>query len=83
MSTMQELVAFSQAYARREIPVQVPSTYCFHDLIHTEQMVGALRLLAAEAGLDERQAATLEVSGWFHDLGYAEGPEGHETRSAE
>lgn len=83
MSNMQELIAYSQAYARREIPVQVPVAYCFHDLVHTEQMVGALRLLSTEAGLNERETAILEIAGWFHDLGYAQGPNGHEARSAE
>lgn len=78
---MQELVAFCQEHARREIPLRVPETYCFHDLVHTEQMVGSLRLLAAEAQLTDDDTAILEMAGWFHDQGYTEGPAGHEARS--
>ena len=78
---MQELVAFCQEQARREIPNRVPDIYCFHDLVHTEQMVSSLRLLAKEANLTEEEAAILEIAGWFHDQGYAEGPSGHEQRS--
>ncbi len=81
MSSMQELVAFCQELARREIPLRVPETYCFHDLVHTEQMVSSLRLLAEEAELTEDEKAILEIAGWFHDQGYTEGPSGHEARS--
>ncbi len=77
---MQELVAYCQEHAQREIPLRVPESYCFHDLVHTEQMVGSLRLLAEEARLSDEEKAILEIAGWFHDQGYSEGPVGHEAR---
>ncbi len=81
MLSMQELVTFCQEQARREIPNRVPEIYCFHDLVHTEQMVSSLRFLAEEADLSEDEKSILEIAGWFHDQGYIEGPSGHEKRS--
>ena len=56
--------------------------YCFHDLVHTLDVVHAVELMADHYNLSERDRFVVLVAAYFHDLGYfTGGAAGHETRS--
>ena len=62
----------------------IPPERTYHNREHVEQMVEAAHDLGVEHGLSDAELELLEVAGWFHDLGYRNGPaDGHETRSQE
>lgn len=60
----------------------MPAIYHFHNVEHVEQVVSAIGDLSGAAGLEERERTILILAGWFHDLGYNQGPTGHEERGA-
>ncbi|MBP6184652.1 MAG: HD family phosphohydrolase [Saprospiraceae bacterium] len=60
----------------------MPAIYHFHNVEHVEQVVSAIGDLSGAAGLEERERTILILAGWFHDLGYNQGPAGHEERGA-
>lgn len=66
----------------RLIQENMPSKYHFHHVEHVEQVVSAIGQLAGAAGLESRERTILLLAGWFHDVGYIQGPQGHEERSA-
>jgi len=57
--------------------------YVFHNLEHTVQTVAAARTIGEGCQLGVHDMALLELATWFHDTGYATGPEGHEERSCD
>ena len=60
----------------------MPAIYHFHNVEHVEQVVSAIGDLSGAAGLEERERTILILAGWFHDLGYNQGPADHEERGA-
>lgn len=75
--------AQAREFALRTMEETFAPVYHFHNAAHVEQVVRALHLLAETAGLEARDHTVLILAGWFHDLGYADGPQGHEERGAE
>ncbi len=82
-STMPSLLEAAETYVSAYITEHIPAKYVFHDLEHTVQTVAAVKILAETCRLDPHQTDLLILATWFHDTGYAQGPEGHEERSCE
>lgn len=60
------------------------SKLCFHDGVHTFQVVEAAKKIATYYTLDEKAYFIVIIAAYFHDLGYYTGPaEDHELRSAQ
>ena len=59
----------------------MPAKYVYHDLQHTQNVVDGAKEIGAQYKLDDQEMELLVIAAWFHDTGYAEGPEGHEERS--
>lgn len=76
---IQDTERFVQAY----FEANVPAKFVFHDFEHTVQTVGAVRILGEGFRLEDREMLLLQLATWFHDLGYAQGPEDHEERSCD
>lgn len=58
-------------------------SYCYHNEIHTEMVVSAVKEMAEYYKLQESEVFILVAAAWFHDLGYADGgADNHEERSA-
>lgn len=64
------------------IDQEVGPRYVFHNFQHTYAVVQAAREISDHFQLSERDRFVLEVSAWFHDVGYSEGWDGHEERGA-
>ncbi|NIJ53141.1 Pycsar system effector family protein [Dyadobacter arcticus] len=63
---------------------KVLSQLIYHNLIHTESVVGNAVKIANHYQLDDRETFIVVTSAWFHDAGYISGESaGHEQRGAE
>lgn len=61
---------------------KVPGWALYHNLTHTLEVVEATREIGEGMKLSADDMEVVLLAAWFHDLGYAEGAEGHEERSA-
>jgi uncharacterized membrane protein len=55
----------------------------FHNFGRTRELVDASRDVAKGAKLDDGDVTPLLLAAWFHDTGYAAGPQGNRKQSAE
>lgn len=56
----------------------------YHNLQHTEKVVGRIKEIASHYNLIENDMLVLFVAAWFHDTGYLIGePVGHEDKSVQ
>ncbi|MEM6395179.1 MAG: Pycsar system effector family protein [Bacteroidota bacterium] len=74
-----ELAAYVEQYIRDH----VSKKYVFHNFQHTMAVVHAVEELFHHFELSEEDRQVLVYAAWFHDLGYDQGWEEHELRSAE
>jgi len=70
-------------FARQQIKEQVSDQYVFHELLHTESVVQACLEIGKGMDCSSEELEILQLAAWFHDIGYSEGANGHETRSAD
>jgi len=70
-----------EAYVRG-LFVGLPAIYRFHTLDHTLAVVSATREIALLEKLSDNEQLLVEVSAWFHDVGYLRSLAEHETMSA-
>ncbi len=61
---------------------KLPSWALYHNLTHTLEVVEACSEIGAAMKLDRNQMEVVLLAAWFHDVGYVEGAEEHEERSA-
>lgn len=80
-TTTTSLLQDTEDFIREYFAENVPAKFVFHDFEHTVQTVAAVRLLGEGFQLDERELLIIQLATWFHDTGYAQGPEDHEERS--
>jgi len=71
-----------EAYISNFIAEQVPKTYAYHDIQHTQNVVEAALEIGQMLELDAQEMEILQLAAWFHDTGYDKGPANHEERSA-
>ena len=62
---------------------KLPDDNCYHNLTHTEEVVGVAKELARLLNVNDEDMETLIIAAWFHDIGYLKQCEGHEEASAE
>lgn len=77
------LTARVEEHLRRFFASQEDHSFVYHDLSHTEGVVKAAAQIANHYQLTERDFFIVMTAAWFHDTGYFEDYEHHETRSAE
>ncbi len=77
-----ELVKKAQSFAKDHLVNKIPDVFVFHSAQHTEEVVDAAKDLAKGYPLSKEEMEDMLVALWFHDLGFSEGWEGHEERSA-
>ncbi len=83
MGELKSLLKKADSYVQKEVLEKLPKAYLFHNYEHTAEVVGAAKKLAELAGLEEEDTFLLLLAAIFHDLGYVEGYEEHELKSAE
>jgi hypothetical protein len=60
----------------------LPAWALYHDLEHTHQTVNAVRVIGEGSDVSRKDLENVLIAAWFHDIGYVQGPDGHEERSA-
>lgn len=80
-STTTALLRETEEFLQQFFAENVPEKFVFHNFEHTVQTVAAVRVIAEGCQLDEKQTFLLQLATWFHDTGYAQGPDDHEERS--
>lgn len=76
------LLPRAEAFAREQVRTAHDPTLRFHDEAHFAQVAAYAHQLAKAAAFTADDTLALGIAAWMHDLGYCEGPEGHEERSA-
>lgn len=75
-SILQKVASFSL-----DILYHLPPTLCFHNYLHTQEVVEAAGMLAFDAKLSDEDKEIVLLAAWFHDLGYKLTYIGHEEES--
>ncbi|MFK8005143.1 MAG: Pycsar system effector family protein [Saprospiraceae bacterium] len=81
MEVVNSLLMDVEAYVTNFITEQVDKKFAYHNIQHTLDVVNATKQLSAAHNLHSKELELLLVAAWFHDIGYDEGPLGHEARS--
>ncbi len=56
--------------------------YTYHDYNHSLKVVNAVKEIITAENINDNDAELLILSAWFHDIGYINGCQNHETTSA-
>jgi len=70
-------------YTKKFFEQHISDKYAYHNLQHTINVVNAVKEICAKEEVGAATTELLEIAAWFHDLGYDQGAEGHEQRSAD
>jgi len=70
-------------YTKKFFAQHISEKYAYHNLQHTINVVNAAKEICAKEDIGAADTELLEIAAWFHDLGYDQGAEGHEQRSAD
>ena len=62
---------------------KLPSTFVYHNFNHTVGVVQAVAKIAKYQHLNDEDTKKLLIAAWFHDTGYIEGIDKHESASAD
>lgn len=55
----------------------------FHNFKHTEEVVKAVEEIGQNSQLNREELEAAIIAGWLHDIGYADGADGHEQKAAD
>lgn len=77
------LLDLIERHVRNFYEEYVSDEYVFHDIDHTEAVVESVLEIGEGFQLGEQDLEILQIAAWFHDMGYNEGPIGHEERSSQ
>ena len=70
-------------YAKTRLNHELPPHFIYHSLAHTEnEVVWKVEQLAPLEAIAGRDLLLLRTAAWFHDIGFIEQSDGHETHSA-
>lgn len=76
------LLESAEEFARAFFEQHIPEKYAYHNLQHTINVVNAVKEICEQEELEKEETELLEIAAWFHDMGYDQGAENHEIRSA-
>src|SRR5690606_13628967 len=70
-------------YAKNLLTTKLDKNYLYHNLIHTERVVNAAKILCEALEVKPEEQEIILLAAWLHDLGYTQGSEGHEENRCE
>ena len=76
------IVKESGRYVSDYLARNLDSKFTYHNLPHTLYVVKAVEMLCSEMKVDNHERKMLLVAAWFHDLGYTQQTDNHETVGA-
>jgi len=78
-----DILQKTEHYVVAQLTEKLPKTYLYHNLSHTQRVVNFVKELAIGENIDPKEVQILELSAWFHDIGYIKSDENHETHSTQ
>jgi predicted metal-dependent HD superfamily phosphohydrolase len=79
---MEELITRqAEEFIRELFDRKIPESLSYHDIVHTEYVVGQAGLIGQHSGLNREELNIVKVAAWFHDSGFVVRPAGHEAES--
>ena len=78
---MKTLVVEAEKYVIGYLNENLDFKYVYHNLAHTQRVVGKVNELVEGSELDDNDISALQIAAWFHDTGFTKTIEGHEKES--
>jgi predicted metal-dependent HD superfamily phosphohydrolase len=78
---MNALIVKTEKYVIELLNNKLDKSFVYHNIAHTQGVVEKIGELVAEIGLTEDEKTILLIAGWFHDTGFTETINGHESVS--
>lgn len=76
------IVEATRDYVHEKLSGELPGTFVYHSWGHTDYVHRKAKKFAEQENVSEEEMEILEIAVYFHDVGYIDGAEGHEKRSA-
>jgi predicted metal-dependent HD superfamily phosphohydrolase len=78
---MSTLIVDAEKFVFNLLTNKLGTKYVYHNLSHTQRVVSKTKELLENIEISETDAENLEIAAWFHDTGFTEKAENHETES--
>lgn len=78
---MQELLIEVEKYVSELLRHQLPETFFYHNLSHTQRVVRNAQKISEAEGISEKEKNIIEITLWLHDVGYVKSHNNHEDES--
>jgi predicted metal-dependent HD superfamily phosphohydrolase len=78
---MDTLIDKVEHYVINLLNTELDNSFVYHNLTHTQQVVGKINELTEDESLNDNEKAQLLISAWFHDTGFIKTIDGHENES--
>ncbi|MUU78751.1 Pycsar system effector family protein [Winogradskyella endarachnes] len=78
---MENLIIAAEKYVISYLNDNLDASFVYHNLAHTQRVVGKVKELLEESPLNETEKEQLLIAAWFHDVGFTKTIEGHEQES--
>ena len=78
---MTKLIDLSVEYIEQLFRKKLPSSLCYHNLIHTRMVVDAVQIIGNHMSLTVQEQEMVTLAAWFHDVGFTITYQGHEKES--
>ena len=73
------IVSKAELFVTQLLREKLSPNYLYHNLNHTKRVVDATQILAENENVSDKDKEILLVSAWFHDVGYCQSCEKHES----
>ncbi|MCD4695706.1 MAG: DUF5706 domain-containing protein [Bacteroidales bacterium] len=78
-----DLIQKAEKFIADLINKKLPADMSYHTANHARNVASAARIIGKECELDDDELNMVILCAWFHDVGYVESYDDHETHSAE
>lgn len=78
---MENIVLEAEKYVISYLNNNLDASFVYHNLAHTQRVVGKINELLEETPLSDTEKEQLLIAAWFHDTGFTKTIEGHEKES--
>ncbi len=78
-----QLLTAVEAYVVQFFDQRISKDFVYHNLGHTRYVLDSALAIADGYELTDKEKEIIQLACWFHDIGYDQGQDGHEKRSAD